>query len=104
MTVSQRFPMPIEVRVPDNSQINPNSEAFSFDMLVPGVKVPLMATAGCRQLRQDQKIDKMDVRQDEAGEVVTLTLIPFPGAKASTVGSEMDYEEHDAPIQQQMSV
>lgn len=81
--LSQRFPVPIEVRVPDNSQINPNSETFSFDMLVPGVKVPLMATAGCRQLRQDQKIDKVDVRQDEAGEVVTMTLIPFPGASAT---------------------
>ena len=82
--LSQRFPMPIEVRIPDNSQINPNSEAFSFDLLVPGVKVPLMATAGCRQLRQDQKIDKVDVRQDDKGEVVTMTLIPFPGAQAST--------------------
>ena len=102
--LSQRFPMPIEVRVPDNSQINPNSEAFSFDMLVPGVKVPLMATAGCRQLRQDQKIDKMDVRQDEKGEVVTLTLIPFPGAKASTVDSTMEYEKPNAPIQQQQGV
>lgn len=82
--IAQRYPMPTEVRVPDNSAINPNSETFSFDMLVPGVKVPLMATAGCRSLRQDQKIDKVDVRQDEAGEVVTLTLIPFPGAQATT--------------------
>jgi hypothetical protein len=52
-------------------------------MLVPGVKVPLMATAGCRSLRQDQKIDKVDIRQDDKGEVVTLTLLPFPGATAS---------------------
>lgn len=81
--LSQRFPIPIEVRVPDNSAINPNSETFTFDMLVPGVKVPLMATAGCRSLRQDQKIDKVDIRQDDKGEVVTLTLLPFPGATAS---------------------
>lgn len=77
--LSQRYPVPLVVRVPDNSQIDPASQALSFDMLVPGVKVPLMATAGCKTVRQDQKIDRVDVKQDEDGEVVTLSLVTFPG-------------------------
>jgi len=43
------------------------------------VKVPLMATVGCRQVRQDQKITNVRVQQDEKGERITLTLFPFPG-------------------------
>jgi hypothetical protein len=77
--LSQRFPVPVVVRVPDNSQIDPASEAFAFENLVPGVKVPLMATVGCRQVRQDQKITNVRVQQDEKGERITLTLFPFPG-------------------------
>ena len=77
--LSQRFPVPVVVRVPDNSQIDPASEAFAFENLVPGVKVPLMATVGCRQVRQDQKIDKVRITQDEKGERIVITLFPFPG-------------------------
>jgi hypothetical protein len=76
--LAQRYPMPVVVRVPENSQIDPASQAFSFEYLVPGVKVPLMATAGCRQVRQDQKIERVDVKQDAKGEVVTVSLVPFP--------------------------
>jgi hypothetical protein len=76
--LKQRYPMQVVVRVPENSQIDPASQAFSFEYLVPGVKVPLMATAGCRKVRQDQKIERVDVKQDSNGEVITVSLIPFP--------------------------
>jgi len=78
--LKQKYPVPMVVRVPDNSQVNPDSTVFSFDNLVPGVKVPLMCTVGCKRLQQEQKIDKVRVTQDESGESITLTLIPFPGA------------------------
>lgn len=87
---SGRYPVPVEVRVPDNSQINPNSQVFTFDMLVPGVKVPLLALSGCKRLRQDQKIDSVTVRQDENGEVVTMTLIPFPKSQVTNVPTSVD--------------
>ena len=85
--LSQRYPMPVVVRVPENSQIDPASTAFSWEFLVPGVKVPLMATAGCRRVRQDQKIDRVDVKQDSNGEVVTVTLVPFPVHQAIGPGA-----------------
>jgi hypothetical protein len=83
--LSQRYPVPVVVRVPDNSQIDPNSQVFSFENLVPGVKVPLMMSVGCRQVRQDQKIETVRVVQDETGEKVTITLFPFPGQVPSDI-------------------
>ena len=94
---SGRFPVPVEVRVPDNSQLNPNSQVFTFDMLVPGVKVPLMALSGCKRLRQDQKIDSVTVRQDENGEVVTMTLVPFPKSQVTGLPTSASSEPGTAP-------
>jgi hypothetical protein len=76
--MTQRYPVPLVVRVPDNSLIDPASQAFSFESLVPGVKVPLLAQTGCRSIQQNQKIDKVEVVQDEDGERITVTLVPFP--------------------------
>jgi len=84
--LAQRYPVPLAVRVPDNSQINPNSEVFNFDNLVPGVKVPLMATLGCRQVKQYQKIETVRVIQDANGEVITIVLFPFPGQVPGDIG------------------
>jgi hypothetical protein len=84
--LSQRYPVPVAVRVPDSSQVNPASEVFTFENLVPGAKVPLLATLGCRRVRQVQKIETVRVTQDSKGEVVTVTLFPFPGQVPSDIG------------------
>ena len=84
--LSQRYPVPLAVRIPDNSAINPNSTVFSFENLVPGVKVPVMATLGCRQVKQYQKIENVRIVQDSSGEVITMTLFPFPGQVPSDIG------------------
>lgn len=84
--LAQRYPVPLAVRVPDNSQINPLSEVFNFDNLVPGVRVPLMATLGCRSVKQYQKIESVRVTQDANGEVITILLFPFPGQVPGDIG------------------
>lgn len=72
---SGRSPVPIEVRVPDNSGLI-LSDRLTIDMLVPGVRVPLRATLGARQLSQMQKLDSLTVTEDSSGEQVQVTLTP----------------------------
>jgi hypothetical protein len=70
-----RNPTPITVRVPDGSRLNPNSPV-TIDELVPGVQVPLLATLTGRRFSQMQKLDKLQVTEDESGEQIQITLSP----------------------------
>ena len=70
-----RNPAPIEVRVPDNSTLNPNG-ALTIDMLVPGVHVPLRATLSGRKMSQLQKLSQVKVVETPTGEKITVTLVP----------------------------
>ena len=70
-----RMPVPVEVRIPDNSGVRLN-ETLTIDHLVPGVQVPLLATLNSRQMSQLQKIDKLVVTETPDGETIQLTLTP----------------------------
>lgn len=70
-----RSPVPVEVRVPDNSGIR-LSPGLTIDMLVPGVQIPLLATMNARQMSQMQKLDHMTVTETAEGETIQVTLIP----------------------------
>lgn len=70
-----RQPVPIEVRVPDNSSIRLGS-TLTIDDLVPGVQVPLLATLNSRQWNQMQKIDHLVVEETAESEDVKVTLTP----------------------------
>lgn len=77
--IDGRYPVPIEVRVPDNSQINPKSQV-NFDQLVPGTRFPLYVQVGGRTARQAQKLDSVTVEQTGgSSETVGATFSPFPG-------------------------
>ncbi|QUE25590.1 hypothetical protein SEA_FRANSOYER_41 [Microbacterium phage Fransoyer] len=73
--VSGRSPVPVEVRVPDNSTVV-LSEKLMISDLVPGVRVPLRATLNARALSQDQKLDHVQVIENGRGESVQITLTP----------------------------
>lgn len=73
-----RVPTPAVVRVPDNGAINLGG-AFSFEDLVPGVWVPLLATTTIREFNQWQKIDNIGVSVDDNGEKITMTLSATSG-------------------------
>lgn len=70
-----RSPVPVQVRIPDNSSIR-----LSYDLtigdLVPGVQMPLRATLNAREVAQLQKLDKLTVTETSAGENVQVTLSP----------------------------
>lgn len=70
-----RTPVPIEVRVPDNSSIR-TSPGWEIDDLVPGVHVPLLATLNSRQMSQMQKLDKVTVTETSDGETIQVVLLP----------------------------
>jgi hypothetical protein len=73
--INGRVPVPVEVRVPDNSGIRLN-DTLTINDLVPGVQVPLLATLNARRLSQLQKIDKVTVTETPKGETVQVTLSP----------------------------
>lgn len=73
--VSGRSPVPMEVRVPDNSTIR-LSETLTIHDLVPGVRVPLRATLNARTADQDQKLDHVRVVEEANGETISVTLTP----------------------------
>lgn len=70
-----RTPVPVEVRVPDNSSIR-LSDTLSINDLVCGVQIPLRATLNARQLQQLQKLDQVTVTETADGESVQVTMSP----------------------------
>lgn len=73
--LSGRSPVPVEVRVPDNSGIR-LSPGLEIDDLVPGTHVPLLATLNARQVGQMQKLDKVTVTETAEGENIQIVLLP----------------------------
>lgn len=73
--VSGRSPVPVEVRVPDNSSIR-LSETLRISDLVPGVQMPLRATLNARARNQVQKLDHLNVLETSKGEEIKVTLSP----------------------------
>jgi hypothetical protein len=73
--ITGRSPVPIEVRIPDNSTLR-LSHDLTIDDLVCGVQVPLRATLNARKLTQMQKLDLVTVTETATGETVQITLSP----------------------------
>lgn len=72
---SGRSPVPVEVRIPDNSSIRLSS-TLQLKHLVPGVRVPLLARLNTRARNQMQKLDHLTVTETGEGEDVKITLSP----------------------------
>lgn len=73
--VTGRNPVPVEVRIPDNTGIRLD-ETLTISDLVPGAKVPLLATLNARPISQDQKLDRVVVTETADGETIQVTLTP----------------------------
>lgn len=78
-----RNPTPINLRIPDNTRLNPMGSLTLNDM-VPGVFIPLRADLPGRRLSQMQKLDSVRVEEgassgEGGGETFSVTLSPAPG-------------------------
>jgi hypothetical protein len=83
-------PSPIQVRVPDNSQLNPNI-SIGINELVPGVWIPLRSDVTCKTLVQWQKLDSVTVTEATgSAEQVTVVMSPAPGLGATPVDVTAD--------------
>lgn len=76
--LSGRIPTPIQIRVPENAQINPNG-VLTMDNMIPGIQVPVRAKLAIREVQQYQKLSKMQVNDDASGERIQITLVPSTG-------------------------
>ena len=75
--LSNRWPTPLVVRVPDNSTLSPNCN-ITFDQLVPGVWIPLLAFNTLRKVAQWQKLDRVNVEFSGGNEQVKVVMAPAP--------------------------
>jgi hypothetical protein len=73
--LSGRNPTPLQVRVPDNSSVNPKGVLTVNDM-VPGVYIPLLAKLNIREVSQMQKLQSVQFEETSTGETVNVTLTP----------------------------
>jgi hypothetical protein len=73
--LSGRTPVPVEVRIPDNSSIR-LTDTLGINDLVPGVQIPVLATLNARRTSQMQKLDHLAVTEGSTGETVQVTLVP----------------------------
>lgn len=75
-SISDRYPPPVVVRVPDNTTLNPDT-VISIQHLVPGVVVPLRSVSTLRSVKASQKLDSVKVIETEGKETISITLSPF---------------------------
>lgn len=81
-----RMPAPLQVRIPDNSQVVLGG-AIQFKDLIPGMYIPVRATFGIRQVTQIQKLKSVQVTEDAKGEVITVSLYPASAPDDEDEGS-----------------
>lgn len=86
--IASRYPAPYQVRVPDNSQLLPDTP-IDINSLVPGVWHPLRAEGTVIELSQWQKLDQVNVTQDAGGEKIAVVMSPAPnrGQDPDAVGA-----------------
>lgn len=84
-SISDRFPPPVVVRIPDNTTLNPGA-VLSIQQLVPGVVIPLRSTGTLRQVVASQKLDSVKVVEEKGNETISVTMSPFSRDDGSTEG------------------
>lgn len=87
-----RYPVPTIVRASENSLLDPRAPV-TFDMLIPGIRVPVMSTRTMIPLVQEQKLDAVTSEATESGEQVTVTLSPSPGTSPWDSAVDLPEEE-----------
>lgn len=73
--ISDRWPTPLVVRVPDNATLNPELN-IGINQLIPGVFIPLRASLALRKVTQIQKLDRITVTETEGSEKIAVVMSP----------------------------
>lgn len=75
-SIADKYPPPVVVRVPDNTRLHPDT-VVDINQLVPGVIIPLRSTATLRHVIASQKLDAVNVVEQNGVETITITMSPF---------------------------
>lgn len=67
------YPVPVQAYMPQGSRLSPKGILQMKD-LIPGARVPLRATLGAREFSVMQKLDKVEVKESQEGEEITVDL------------------------------
>lgn len=73
-----RYPTPVILRASENTLLDSRAP-ITFDMLIPGMRIPVTSTRTLIPLTQEQKLDAVTAEATESGEQITVTLSPSPG-------------------------
>ncbi len=76
-----RNPVPTEIQIPQGSGLR-LSHDLRINELVPGVIMPVRATLNLRPVTQDQRLDKLVVRETPTGETIQVSLSPAGALEA----------------------
>lgn len=82
-----RYPTPVTLRVPENSQLAPGVVDELLPYLVPGTGFPVYSDSSLREIYAIQKLDKVRFTETSDGEICTVSISSAP------VGSELVEEE-----------
>lgn len=74
--IAGRYPTPLVIRVPDNSQISPDAP-ITMDMLVPGERVDVFGDNYCIDIAQGFGIADVEGRWQQGREEISIGLIPL---------------------------
>lgn len=66
------------LRVPENSQLKPSVVDELMPWLVPGTGFEVYSDSSGREISNLQKLDRVDVIENEQGERVSISLSPAP--------------------------
>lgn len=83
--ITGRDPVPVALNVSANSQIDVSRPGLGFDVLVPGVFVPVNAVFSGRTFTQLQKLSTVSVTWSPTGEIVTVTMDPMAALGTSEI-------------------
>jgi hypothetical protein len=86
-SISDRYPPPVVVRIPDNTTLNPDTP-ISIKHLVPGMVMPLRSTSTLRVVAASQKLDSVKVIEEDGKETVSITVSPFSRDDTAVVEGE----------------
>lgn len=75
-SISDKYPPPVVVRVPDNTRLQPDTP-ITIQHLVPGVVIPLRSDSTLRRVIASQKLDSVKVVETAGEETITVTMSPF---------------------------
>lgn len=84
-----RYPLPMVLRVPENSTLSLDTYRELGHSLIPGVRIPIQVTTPVRTVSMLMKLRKVKVVEDASGIRVEVVIVPASESDGVGFGSEL---------------